>query len=231
MQIVPNLITLMRLILVPITIGFMLEGEMAAAFGMFVLAGISDGLDGFIARRFNARTRLGAWLDPLADKALLVSIFVTLGTLGFMPRWLVVTVVARDVLIIGAVLLTAALGQKVVIKPIGVSKANTALQIGLAALVLADLGFMLGAGTFIEWLVYGVAITTILSGAAYLLQWLSAEAEVEAALPREVAEAEGSSIIDIAKPGADKMRELAKPGTDKVRELAKRKGSGKEPQQ
>ncbi len=221
MAVLPNLITLGRLIMVPVAVLFMLEGEMALAFGIFVLAGISDGLDGYLARRFNARTRLGAWLDPLADKALLVSIFVTLGAMALIPLWVVVLVVARDFLIVGGILLMAALGQSVKIKPIGLSKANTALQIFLAAVILADLGFFLGLSGFIGWLYFVVAATTVLSGAAYVMEWLEQERAEEAALPPEAVGADGSSIMDIAKPGADKVREFAKPGTDKVRELTK----------
>lgn len=221
MAVLPNMITLARLFMVPIAVLFMLEEAMALAFGIFVLAGISDGLDGYLARRFDARTRLGAWLDPLADKALLVSIFVTLGSMSLIPLWVVVLVVARDFVIVGGILLMAALGQTVKIKPIGLSKANTALQILLAAVILADLGFVLGLEGFIGWLYFVVAATTVLSGAAYVMQWLEQEKAEEAALPPEAVGTDGSSIIDIAKPGADRMREFAKPGTDKVREFAK----------
>ncbi|MGB0921216.1 MAG: CDP-alcohol phosphatidyltransferase family protein [Alphaproteobacteria bacterium] len=223
MSVLPNLITLARLFMVPVTVLFMLEGAMGLAFGIFVLAGISDGLDGYLARRFDARTRLGAWLDPLADKALLVSIFVTLGALELIPLWVVVLVAARDMLIVGGILLMAALGQTVKIKPIGLSKANTAFQIILAAIVLADLGFALGLGGFIQWFYFVVAATTVLSGAAYVMQWLEQEREAEAALPPESIGEDGSSIIDIAKPGADKVREFAKPGADKMREFAARR--------
>src|ERR1700746_4171210 len=100
----PNLISLGRLLLVPLASSLILDGNYWAAFWVFVVAGISDALDGFIAKRFDRRTRLGALLDPLADKVLLVSVYVTLGVAGQIWTWLVVLVVFRDVMIIGGVL-------------------------------------------------------------------------------------------------------------------------------
>src|ERR1700745_4236522 len=101
----PNVISLGRLLLVPLAISLILEGSYWAAFWIFVVAGVSDALDGFIAKNFDQRTRLGALLDPLADKVLLVSVYVTLGIAGQLWPWLVVLVVFRDVMIIGGFLL------------------------------------------------------------------------------------------------------------------------------
>ena len=103
---IPNLISLMRLLLVPLTVWLIMSEAYGWAFITFLVAGVSDGIDGYLARRFDWRTRLGAYLDPLADKALLVSVFVTLGFLKLIPAWLVIIVVSRDVLIVGAVLLS-----------------------------------------------------------------------------------------------------------------------------
>ncbi len=96
------------------------------------MAGVSDALDGWIARHFRWQTELGAYLDPAADKALLVSIFVTLGTRGYLPAWLVIAAVSRDVLILGAVMISWLMGQPVEVRPLFVSKMNTLGQITLA---------------------------------------------------------------------------------------------------
>src|SRR6185369_9620512 len=98
---IPNLITLGRILLVPFVVWAIASGAMWIAFVLFLVAGVSDGVDGFLAKRFNMTTVLGAYLDPLADKALIVSIYLTLGINGFIPRWLVILVVSRDILIVG----------------------------------------------------------------------------------------------------------------------------------
>ena len=114
---------------------------MGWALAGFLVAGISDGVDGFIARQFNQRTELGAYLDPMADKLLLVSVFVVLGFMGELPLWLVIAAVSRDALIVCAVLLSTDHGQSGRDEAAFVSKANTAVQIVLAAIVLAELAF------------------------------------------------------------------------------------------
>ena len=175
----PNLITLGRLLCVPLAIWLVLADDLGAAFWLFVAAGLSDAIDGFIAKRFDQRSRLGALLDPIADKALLVSMYVTLGVAGHLPNWLVILVVFRDVLIIGGFLLIAALAQAMRWEPLFVSKLNTALQIALVAVVLGRLGLGVpdfGLGTV---LIYAVAATTVISGVAYLVRWAGALAGVE----------------------------------------------------
>jgi len=170
----PNLITLGRLILVPVIIYLIGHQQFEAAFWVFVAAGISDGVDGFIARRFNFKTTLGAYLDPVADKALLVSIFVSLGLQDLIPNWLVILVVSRDVLIVGAVLISWLIGFKVTMHPLMVSKINTTVQIAYAAAVLAVLGFGLEA-MFASALILGAylaGLTTVVSGASYLVDWV-----------------------------------------------------------
>ena len=168
----PNLISLGRLLLVPLAISLILEGSYWVAFWVFVIAGVSDALDGFIAKRFDRRTRLGALLDPLADKVLLVSVYVTLGIAGQLWAWLVVLVVFRDLMIVGGFLLIHAMAaMPKALQPLFISKINTGLQIVLVAFVLARLG--LGA----EWsnvdilLSYAVITTTVLSGLSYILRW------------------------------------------------------------
>ena len=104
---IPNLITIGRLILVPVGRRRRSVGALGRRRScLFLVAGISDGVDGFIARRFDLRTELGAYLDPLADKALLVSIYVTLAVVGVLPGWLAIVVVSRDLMIVGAVMLS-----------------------------------------------------------------------------------------------------------------------------
>ena len=167
-----NFITLARLMAAPLAIWLILVDEMTAAFWLFVAAGLSDAVDGFIAKRFNQRSRLGALLDPLADKVLLLSMFVTLGIADRLPTWLVILVVFREVLIIGGFLLAAAVAQPIPTTPLAVSKLNTALQITLVAAVLAQLGLGLADFGVTLVLVYAVALTTVLSGGGYLVRWM-----------------------------------------------------------
>jgi cardiolipin synthase len=127
-------------------------------------------VDGFIAKRFRAQSELGAYLDPLADKALLVSVFVTLGYSGAVESWLVILIVFRDLLIIGGALLYATMIRTLRMQPLWISKLNTVLQIALAAALLAKAGLGFADG-FTEVLVHVVAATTILSGAAYVVKW------------------------------------------------------------
>jgi cardiolipin synthase (CMP-forming) len=176
----PNLITLGRLLCVPLAIWLVLSGALAASFWIFVVAGLSDAVDGFIAKRFDQRSRLGALLDPIADKALLVSMYVTLGLSHHLPAWLVILVVFRDALIVGGFLLVAALGQAMRWEPLLVSKLNTALQIALVAVVLARLGLGVSALGVDQVLIYAVAATTVISGAGYLVRWARTLAGLEA---------------------------------------------------
>lgn len=169
---VPNIITIVRLLLVPFVIYAMLSGEWDWAFAGFVIAGVSDAVDGFIARNFNQRSVLGAYLDPMADKLLLVSVFVVLGIMGHLPLWLVILVVSRDALIVCAVLLSTVMGNPVVVKPLMVSKLNTVAQIGLAGVVLAGLSFGFALGLLRPALITLSGLLTVASAAAYLVAWL-----------------------------------------------------------
>ena len=169
---IPNLITILRFLLVPGVVFALLTDKMGWALAGFLVAGISDGIDGFIARQFNQRTELGAYLDPMADKVLLASVFVVLGYMGELPLWLVIAAVSRDALIICAVLLSTVMGNPVAMKPLFVSKANTAVQIVLAAVVLAELAFALQVGPSREALIVVSGLLTGASAAAYLVGWL-----------------------------------------------------------
>jgi cardiolipin synthase (CMP-forming) len=169
---IPNFITLGRVILVPVIFYLLVSNETKAAFFVFVLAGVSDGVDGFLAKRFGWQTELGAYLDPMADKLLLVSMFVALSVQGLLPVWLAIAVVSRDILIVLGVLLAWVMGQPVPIHPLMVSKANTTAQIVLAATVLADEGFGLGLGGFRTVLVWVTGVLTLTSLAAYTNAWI-----------------------------------------------------------
>jgi cardiolipin synthase len=168
---IPNYITIFRFILVPFIVMALLSGYVGAALIGFVIAGISDGIDGFIARRYNQGSELGAYLDPIADKLLLVSLFVVLGFVKELPVWLVVIVVSRDIFIIGAVLLGAVIGKPLEMHPLFVSKANTAFQIILVTVTLADIAFDFSLAGVRMVLVWIVALLTAASAAAYLMAW------------------------------------------------------------
>ncbi len=169
---IPNLITLGRILLVPVVVWAIMSNAMWFAFVLFVAAGISDGVDGYLAKRFNMTTELGAYLDPLADKALIVSIYLTLGINGDIPRWLVILVVSRDILIVGGIMLSWLLGNPLKIRPLLVSKLNTVAQIVFACVVLGSLGFDYQVPVLKLALMGLVAILTLLSIAAYLIEWL-----------------------------------------------------------
>jgi cardiolipin synthase len=158
--------------LVPMVVWAISTGAMGFAFALFLAAGVSDGVDGFIAKRFGMTTVLGAYLDPLADKALLVSIYVTLGINDELPRWLVILVVSRDIMILGGLLLAWVLGHPIKVKPLLISKLNTAAQIVLASVVLGTLGLGIALPRVTLALIVVVALTAVASIAAYVMQWL-----------------------------------------------------------
>ncbi|HVV42586.1 MAG TPA: CDP-alcohol phosphatidyltransferase family protein [Nitrobacter sp.] len=176
---IPNIITLGRILLVPFIIWAIASSQMEIAFAIFIVAGVSDAVDGFLAKRFNMASELGALLDPLADKALLVSIYVTLGIWGAMPRWLVILVVSRDIMIVGAVIVSWLFDRPIPMKPLMVSKLNTFAQVAFAALVLAALGFGFKSSPFDVILMGAVAILTLLSVSFYLVEWVRHMSTIE----------------------------------------------------
>jgi cardiolipin synthase (CMP-forming) len=168
----PNLITLARILSVPIMVWSIMNGWMLAAFLLFLAAGVSDAIDGYLAKRFAMTSELGAYLDPLADKALIVSIYVTLGVSGEIPRWLVILVVSRDIMIVGAVLLAWLVGKPLPMKPLLVSKFNTAAQLLFAGVVLATLGLRFHADWLVATAMAAVTLLTLISVAAYVREWM-----------------------------------------------------------
>lgn len=167
----PNLISLARLVVAPIAVWLVLVDERGAAFWIFVAAGVSDGIDGALARWLKARTPLGAWLDPIADKALLVGVFVSLGWVEALPIWVVVLAVSRDLFIVGGVLALKVMDvPDEPIRPSWVSKTHTFFQIVLAGTALADGAFgadLSGAVDVLGWIVAATALT---SGLVYAIR-------------------------------------------------------------
>ena len=169
---IPNFITILRILMVPVTVWLMISEEFGWAFTVFLIAGISDGLDGYLARRLGEQTELGAYLDPIADKLLLVSAYGVLGIIKVLPAWLVVMVISRDVLIIGGVLLARLLERPFAIKPLRISKMNTAAQITFAGVALAVLSSNFNPSLVLQLGGLIVALFTLISGAYYIRDWI-----------------------------------------------------------
>ena len=163
----PNLVTFARLCAVPPALWLVLDGRPGWAFGVFVLAGASDALDGWLARR-QGGTVLGAWMDPAADKALLVGMFIVLAMQGLLPAWMAGLVVARDLVIIGGIIAMWRMRRPIRIRPLLAGKLNTALQILLVGVVLLLEGFGLRAPWLRQALTLLAAVTTMWSGGAYV---------------------------------------------------------------
>jgi cardiolipin synthase len=148
------------------------SGEMQIAFLLFLVAGLSDAIDGFLAKRFGMTSELGAHLDPLADKILIVSIYIALGITQAIPRWIVILVVSRDILIVGAIMLAWFLGKPMRVKPVLVSKLNTVAQIVFACLVLSALAFRVRFDMTEDVVMAIVAALTLASVGFYVREWV-----------------------------------------------------------
>jgi cardiolipin synthase (CMP-forming) len=167
----PNVISFARLCAVPLACWLVIGGRFAAAFVLFVAAGVSDAVDGWLARRNGGGNSVGAVLDAVADKALLVTMYVTLAGANEIPDWLAILVVFRDLIIVGGVVVMGLLSLPVAIRPLFVSKVNTVLQIVLVALTLFVAGFGVpapAAQVAILALTWAVAASTLASGSAYV---------------------------------------------------------------
>ncbi len=167
----PNIVTIARIALVPVLILLLKDQDYAAGLIVFVIAGASDALDGYLAKRLNVQSRLGAILDPAADKLLLVSAYVMLTVLGHIPFWLVLVVVFRDLIIVGGYMLYTSHAGPVKMRPSILSKINTLMQIALVAVILAQQAAGL-TWPLAETLIYAVLATTVVSGAHYLWSWM-----------------------------------------------------------
>ncbi len=170
-KVIPNSLTLIRLLAAPVMVWLIGEGMMAAAFWLFAAAALTDAADGAIAKMFDARTCVGSYLDPLADKALLVGVYVSFGFAGYLPRWLVILVVFRDILIVGGAILYELVIGNLVMRPLLISKMNTLGQIVLAGTVLGGTGLGMRVGPALGPMIGFVSATAILSVVAYGWVW------------------------------------------------------------
>jgi cardiolipin synthase len=168
---IPNILSLSRILMAPLIIWGMMQGEHAFVFWVLILAAITDGLDGYWARRFHQETAVGGALDPFADKVLVISVFLTFGIgLGIFPLWFTLLVIGRDVLIMGGVLFLWAAKKDTAIRPSVISKLNTTLLFGLLLLQVGSTVFEVSVD--LNWLIYVTSLTTVLSGFGYLKEWL-----------------------------------------------------------
>jgi cardiolipin synthase len=175
----PNVLSFARLLATPLIAWLIATDRMEAAFYVFVIAGITDALDGYLARRMQLQTDMGRIIDPLADKALLAMTYVMLGYVGYLPWWIIAFVVGRDALIVLAYGISGMFGVRIKPQPVFMSKVNTALQIILAASVLLVHGYSLDAQGLITVLLYSTAATTIFSWLQYLALWLMTRGTME----------------------------------------------------
>lgn len=168
---IPNAISLFRLCSVPLLVWLLLKQHFEWALWLFAVSAISDAVDGIIAKQFNLQTTLGGFLDPIADKALLVSAFITGGIIGLVPTWLMLLVVFRDLVIIGGAVVFETVTKSLEIEPLLISKINTLAQIILVLSALGHAVYAQPSNDIVGLLQYAVAFTTITSGAAYIIIW------------------------------------------------------------
>ena len=174
LRLLPNCISLLRIFAVPLTVYLLLSQQMTAAFWLIIVAGVSDGLDGYLAKRLNAVTLIGTYLDPLADKTMLIAVCLCLAHLGYLPCWIIALAILRDLLILGGVLLSNVLELELSVDPILISKLNTVLQIIMVAFAPGREAMGWDLLQVMSALVYLVAVTTIVSGTLYLARWTGA---------------------------------------------------------
>lgn len=168
---IPNILTFLRFGLTVPVVYMLLAQEFSGALLLFAAAGVSDGLDGYLAKRYHWESRLGSMLDPLADKALLVSSFLCLGWLGVLPAWLVAAVILRDLVIVAGAVYYHFHVEPLVAAPSLISKLNTLVQIVLVILAVCDAGPFPLPDLLVEGLIWGTLATTLLSGGDYVVVW------------------------------------------------------------
>ncbi len=168
---IPNLLSIARILLSLPVAWLLLNGRFSEALLLFFIAGVSDGLDGYLAKRFGWRSRLGSILDPLADKTLLVTSFLCLVWVGLIPLWLLALVVGRDLVIVVGALAFHWLIGRYDMEPTWVSKLNTVLQITLVLALVLSNGLYVLPDMLLIGLLYGACLTTILSGIDYVWTW------------------------------------------------------------
>jgi len=168
---IPNAISLVRIALVLPILMLILQGQHAWALALFFFAGFSDGLDGYLAVRFNWQTRLGGLLDPVADKLLVAGLFITLAWVGLIPVWLATVVILRDVVIFGGAVAYNFLIEPVQGEPSRISKLNTALELMFLFFVLSHAGFGWPDPIALTVLGASILVTVVISGADYVWSW------------------------------------------------------------
>lgn len=167
----PNAISVMRIILVAPILYFMIDDQYGIALALFFIAGFSDGLDGYLAKRFDWHTRFGALLDPIADKLLVAGTFITLAYTGQIPVWLAALVIGRDVVIIGGATVYNFLIRPVEGEPTRISKLNTALQLLFILFVMTRAAFGWPDRIAITIIGAAIVVTVGVSGLDYILKW------------------------------------------------------------
>lgn len=168
---IPNLLTLARIAVCPILVLLLHNGNYEMALVLFLAAGITDGLDGFIAKRFDCVSKFGAVLDPVADKLLIASTYIMLAILGDIPFWLLIVVMFRDLVIVVGYFIFVLMGIDIPMRPTYSSKINTFVQISLMVAVLLHKAAIIQAPLIVEFLIFGVLITTVVSGIQYVWLW------------------------------------------------------------
>ncbi len=166
----PNFITTIRIILAPVFVIYLINDRFLPALIVFLMCAVSDGLDGMLARVLNQRSKLGAYLDPIADKLLLVAAFVTLAVRGHLPAWLTVLVFSRDIMILLGVIVLSLNRMEFIVKPSPVSKVTTWLQFITIVAVLSR-GYLPSFAEFYPYIFYLTALLTISSGLHYMYYW------------------------------------------------------------
>lgn len=170
----PNLLTILRLAAAPVIATLLLHGHYAASLGVFVFAGLSDAADGFLAKRYGFDTPFGVYLDPVADKLLMLVSFVVLTAIGASPLWLTVLVIARDVVIVSAIALARFLVLPLKIAPSLLGKASTAIQVCYIGILLIMLSLHVEAPKMLNGAAFAVGVMTLASWLSYAQVWLKA---------------------------------------------------------
>lgn len=167
----PNLLTLLRILLVPLLVVLLLRGAAGPALLVFLMAGASDALDGFIARRFNLCSRLGSILDPLADKLLIVAAALVMARLRLLPWWLALVVIGRDVLIVGGAVAFYRKTGDIEMAPSLLGKLSTFVQIVVVLAILVDAAGVVPLAVAFPPLFAVTLLVTLVSGGQYVLVW------------------------------------------------------------
>lgn len=167
----PNAISIMRIVLVAPILAFIVQGRFDVALLLFFVAGFSDGLDGFLAKKFDWHSRLGALLDPIADKLLVAGTFIVLAYTSHIPAWLAALVILRDVVIVGGATAYNFLIRPVEGEPTRISKLNTAMQLLFILFVLTRAAFGWPARITITIIGAAIVVTVVISGMDYVLKW------------------------------------------------------------